>query len=166
LRLLRSFWSGAQLDALRDGPLDKHGSGSRILDATAQVNEAELARLAEFGKDRQDPSGSSERGLTAQEITAYMDANFARAKGKRRWIDRQLMKGEWPVLLRIMGKGEGDERYLSGRKSGRFSSSGNCLSGLSRACSRSRYPQGTADPFARFANSCSGRPHSPARQFS
>ena len=23
------------------------------------------------------------------------------------------MKGEWPVLLRIMGKGEGDERYLS-----------------------------------------------------
>jgi hypothetical protein len=113
LRLLRSFWSGAQLDALRDGPLDKHGSGSRILDATAQVNEAELARLAEFGKDRLDPSGSSERGLTAQEITAYMDANFARAKGKRRWIDRQLMKGEWPVLLRIMGKGEGDERYLS-----------------------------------------------------
>ena len=24
-----------------------------------------------------------------------------------------LMKGEWPVLLNIMGKGEGDERYLS-----------------------------------------------------
>ena len=113
LRLLRSFWSGAQLDALRDGPLDKHGSGSRILDATAQVNEAELARLAEFGKDRQDPSGGSERGLTAQEITAYMDANFDRAKGARRPIDRQLMKGEWPILLRIMGKGEGEQRYLS-----------------------------------------------------
>ena len=51
LRLLRSFWSGAELDALRDGPLDKHGSGSRILGVTAEVNEAELARLAEFGKD-------------------------------------------------------------------------------------------------------------------
>ena len=113
LRLLRSFWSGAQLDALRDGPLDKHGSGSRILDATAQVNEAELARLAEFGKGRQDPSGGSERGLTAQEITAYMDANFDRAKGARRPVDRQLMKGEWPILLRIMGKGEGEQRYLS-----------------------------------------------------
>jgi hypothetical protein len=113
LRLLRSFWSGAQLDALRDGPLDKHGSGSRILDATAQVNEAELARLAEFGKDRQDPSGGFERGLTAQEITAYMDANFDRAKGARRPIDRQLMNGEWPILLRIMGKGDGAERYLS-----------------------------------------------------
>ncbi len=113
LRLLRSWWSGAQLDALRDGPLDKHGSGSRILDTTAHVNEAELMRLAEFGKDRQDPSGGSERGLTAEEITTYMDANFDRAKGKRRWIDRKLMNGEWPILLRIMGKGEGEKRYLS-----------------------------------------------------
>ena len=42
-----------------------------------------------------------------------MDANFERARGKRRWIDRKLMEGEWPVLLRIMGKGEGDQRYLS-----------------------------------------------------
>src|SRR5713226_3515974 len=113
LRLLRSFWSGAQLDALRDGPLDKHGSGSRILDATAQVNETELARLAEFGKDRQDPCGGSERGLTMQDITTYMEANFDRAKGARRWIDRQLMNGEWPILLRIMGKGDGEQRYLS-----------------------------------------------------
>jgi hypothetical protein len=113
LRLLRSWRSGAQLDALRDGPLDKHGSGSRILDATAQVHETELARLAEFGKDRQDPCGGSERGLTSSEITTYMEANFDRAKGNRRWIDRQLMKGEWPVLLRIMGKSEGEQRYLS-----------------------------------------------------
>jgi hypothetical protein len=113
LRLLRSWWSGAQLDALRDGPLDKHGSGSRILDKTAEVNEAELARLAEFGKDRPNPAGGLERGLTAQDITAYMDANFERAKGARRWIDRKLMNGEWPVLLRVMGKGDGEERYLS-----------------------------------------------------
>jgi len=113
LRLLRSFWSGAQLDALRDGPLDKHGSGSRILDATAQINETELARLAEFGKDRQDPCGGSERGLTMQDITTYMEANFDRAKGARRWIDRRLMNGEWPILLRIMGKGDGEQRYLS-----------------------------------------------------
>src|ERR1700712_2462586 len=38
LRLLRSWWSGAQLDQLRDGPLDKHGVGWRILDAHAQIN--------------------------------------------------------------------------------------------------------------------------------
>ena len=27
-----------------------------------------------------------------------MDANFARAAGKRRKIDRRLMEGEWPIL--------------------------------------------------------------------
>jgi mono/diheme cytochrome c family protein len=114
LRLLRSWWSGAQLDELRDGPLDKHGVGSRILNATAHVEEAEIERLAGFGKDREDPSGGRmERGLTAPEIRAFMDANFARAKGNRRWYDRLLMKGEWPVLLDIMGKGDGDQRYLS-----------------------------------------------------
>src|SRR3984893_8774953 len=42
-----------------------------------------------------------------------MNANFERAKGHRRWFDRKLMKGEWPVLLDIMGKGEGAQRYLS-----------------------------------------------------
>jgi hypothetical protein len=113
LRLLHSWRSGAELDALRDGPLNKHGVGSRILDATAHVNEAELARLAGFGKDRLDPSGGTERGLTAPEITTYMNANFERAKGNRCWYDRQLMNGEWPVLLSILGKGEGDQRYLS-----------------------------------------------------
>src|SRR3982074_2812898 len=76
LRLLRSWWSGAELDALRDGPLDKHGSGSRILDATGEVNEAELARLAEFGKDQPNLAGGFERGLTSRDVTAYMDANF------------------------------------------------------------------------------------------
>jgi hypothetical protein len=113
LRLWRSWWTGPQLDALRDGPLDKHGVGSRILDATAQVSEAELARLAEFGKERPNPSGGTERGLTEQEITAFMDANLARAKASRRPVDRLLMNGEWPVLLHILGKGDGDERYLS-----------------------------------------------------
>ena len=112
-RVLRNWWSGVRLDELRDGLLDKRGSGSRILDRTAEVNEAELARLAEFGKDRPNPAGGSERGLTAQEITAYMDANFERAKGARRRIDRKFMNAEFPVLLKVMGKGEGEERYLS-----------------------------------------------------
>jgi hypothetical protein len=112
-RLLQSILSGAVLDALRDGPLDKRGSGSRILDATAQVHESEIDRLATFGTDRPDPSGGTERGLSAKEITTYMDANFERAKATRRRIDRQLMNGEWPVLLSIIGKGEGKDRYLS-----------------------------------------------------
>jgi hypothetical protein len=113
LRLLRSWWSGAQLDALRNGPLDKHGVGSRILTAEGQVDETEIARLAGFGKDCPDPSGGMERGLTSMEVTTYMNANFERAKGSRRPIDRLLMNGEWPVLLNIMGKGEGEARYLS-----------------------------------------------------
>src|SRR5579863_6344930 len=113
LRLLRSWWSGAVLDELRNGPLDKHGVGSRILNAEGQVDQAEIARLAEFGKDCRDPSGGTERGLTSAEIVTYMNANFARAKDIRRWYDRLLMNGEWPVLLNIMGRGEGSERYLS-----------------------------------------------------
>jgi hypothetical protein len=111
-RVFRNWWSGPVLDELRNGPLDKHGVGSRILNAKAEVDEAEIARLASFGKDRQDPSGGMERGLTSPEITTYMNENFKRAEGHRRPIDRKLMDGEWPILLNIMGKGEGDARYL------------------------------------------------------
>jgi mono/diheme cytochrome c family protein len=114
LRLFRSWWSGAVLDQLRNGPLDKHGAGSRILNVDGDVDESEITRLAGFGSDYADPFGGGiERGLNAQQITTYMNANFARAKGHRRPIDRLLMNGEWPVLLKIMGKGEGDDRYLS-----------------------------------------------------
>jgi hypothetical protein len=113
LRLLKSWWSGAVLDQLRNGPLDKHGAGSRILDVDGEVDESEITRLAEFGSDYVDGSGGTERGLNSQQITTYMNANFARAKGHRRPIDRLLMNGEWPILLNILGKGEGDDRYLS-----------------------------------------------------
>jgi hypothetical protein len=112
-RLLKSATSGADLDELRDGPLDKHGAGSRILDVTAQVHENEIERLAGFGKDRPDPSGGTERGLNAKEIESFMAANLKRAGDQARWYYPILMKGEWPVLLDIMGKGDGDDRYLS-----------------------------------------------------
>jgi hypothetical protein len=110
---LRSLTSGAVLDALRNGPLDKHGAGSRILDVDAHVHEDEITRLATFGKDRPDGAGGVERGLNAKEIETYMAANLARAGDAARWYYPILMKGEWPVLLRIMGKGDGDDRYLS-----------------------------------------------------
>ena len=58
--------SGAVLDELRNGPLDKHGAGSRILDVDAHVHEDEIDRLATFGKDRPDPAGGVERGLNAE----------------------------------------------------------------------------------------------------
>ena len=113
LRLFKSWWSGAVLDQLRNGPLDKHGAGSRILNVDGQMDESEIARLAEFGSDYADGSGGTERGLNSQQITTYMNANYARAKGHRRPIVRLLMNGEWPVLLNILGKGESDNRYLS-----------------------------------------------------
>jgi len=113
LRLFKSWRSGAVLDELRNGPLDKRGAGSRILNVDAQVDESEITRLAGFGSGYVDESGGIEHGLNSQQITSYMNANFERAKGHRRTIDRLLMNGEWPVLLKIMGKGKGADRYLS-----------------------------------------------------
>jgi hypothetical protein len=110
--ILKSIWSGAQLDALRNGPLDKHGAGSRILDVDGHVNEDEIARLASFGRDYPDPSGGVERGLNALEIDTFMRDNLKRAGAAARWYYPLLMKFEWPVLLKIMGKGEGEDRYL------------------------------------------------------
>ncbi len=113
LRLLRSLVSGAELDHLRNGPLDKHGGGSRILDVEADVHEDEIARLERFGSDRPLPGGGTERGLDAGQIKAFMDANLKRDGAQARWYFPFLMKGEWPVLLDVMGKGDGSARYLS-----------------------------------------------------
>ena len=66
---MRSLLQGAILDQLRNGPLDKHGAGSRILDQHAVVHEDEIARLATFGSDYKASDGSVERGLSAAEIT-------------------------------------------------------------------------------------------------
>lgn len=110
----KSLWSGAQLNELRNGPLDKHGAGSRILSVEGLVNEDEIARLATFGRDYPDPfGGSTERGLNAGEIKTFMRENLKRAGDDARWYYPLLMKNEWPVLLDIMGKGEGANRYLS-----------------------------------------------------
>lgn len=111
--LLRSQRHGVQLNALRGGPLDKKGAGSGILDARGLVNPQELARLGEFASQKVGANGASEPGLGAEEIKAFMNANFKRAAGRRRRIDRQLMNGEWPVLLKVMGKDGPGGRYLS-----------------------------------------------------
>ena len=113
LSLTQRLLGGVRLDGLRNGPLDKKGAGSRILDAQGEVNLPELARLGEFASSKTDAQGHTELGLDAGQLRTMMDANFARAAGKRRRIDRALMDGEWPVLLRVMGKPSGTGRYLS-----------------------------------------------------
>lgn len=112
--ILKSIFSGAQLDALRGGPLDKRGAGSRILGVDGKVNEDQIARLASFGRDYTDPNGGgTEPGINASEIQTYMRDNLKRAGSAARWYYRILMQFEWPILLKIMGKGEGENRYLA-----------------------------------------------------
>jgi hypothetical protein len=113
IQIARSIRRGVQLDALRGGPLDKRGVGSRILDAAGWIDENELTRPDHFAADKIDSAGVVERGLGIDQLRAMMDANFARAVGKRRRIDRALMQGEWPILLRVMGRASTSGRYLS-----------------------------------------------------
>jgi hypothetical protein len=110
---LRSATSGAILDELRNGPLDKHGAGSRILDVDANVHLDQIERFASFGQEYPNPDGGTERGLNAKQIETFMADNLKRAGDEARWTYPIMMKGEWPILLDILGKGEGDTRYLS-----------------------------------------------------
>jgi len=111
--VLRATLQGLRLNRLRGGPLDKKGVGSGILDAHGEVDAAQLARLREFAVSKKSAGGRAEPGLGPRELKRFMDANFDRAAGHRRLIDRALMNGEWPVLLKVMGKAGRDGRYLS-----------------------------------------------------
>lgn len=115
LQLLRSGMDGVALNALRDGPLDKKGVGSGILDATANVDAAQLDRLDRFASDHVNARGRKERGLDQAALDRMMDANIERAANPR-LLDRQLMDGEWPILLQVMGKEGRAGRYLSVRE--------------------------------------------------
>jgi hypothetical protein len=107
---------GVKLSKLRNGPFDKKGVGSRILDSKAHVNSSELERLKEFASLKASGNGTKELGLDAQELENMMDANYVRAGDRTRLVDRLLMEGEWPTLLEVMGKDGQDGRYLSLRE--------------------------------------------------
>jgi hypothetical protein len=113
LSLIDTRLHGMRLNELRGGPLDKKGVGSGILDARGRVVAKQLARLRGFAIAKVNDDGATELGLGMPELRAYMDANFERAAGRRRCIDRTLMVGEWSVLLRVMGKQGPAGRYLS-----------------------------------------------------
>ena len=113
-QLLRSLRLGLRAAELRGGPLDKRGAGSRIIDQHGAIEPAQLDRLDQFAADFVERgTDRAERGLGAAQLTRMMDANFARAEGARRRIDRKLMDGEWPVLLRVLGKPSEAGPYLS-----------------------------------------------------
>ena len=111
--VLQSALHGVKLNALRNGPFDKKGAGSRILNSRGIVSQAQLERLKEFASRKDPAHGSGELGLDAGELQLMMDANYARAAGHRRLLDRTIMEGEWPILLEVMGKEGKKGRYLS-----------------------------------------------------
>ena len=114
--LLENAVDGVRLNKLRNGPFDKQGNGSRILDTRGRVRLAELDRLKDFASTKTTQGGGRELGLDAAELEAMMDANAERAGDRLRLVDRQLMSGEWPPLLEVMGKEGADGRYLSLRE--------------------------------------------------
>jgi len=111
--VLQSALHGVKLNALRNGPFDKKGAGSRILNSRGIVSQAQLERLKEFASRKDPAHGSGELGLDAGELQVMMDANYARAAGHRRLLDRTIMEGEWPILLEVMGKEGKKGRYIS-----------------------------------------------------
>jgi hypothetical protein len=113
LTIIRNLLRGIRFDQLRDGPLDKHGVGSGVLDAQGKVSATNLERLGTFASDKTDLSGTIESGLSEHEIVAMMDANLARAGRRARAIDRRLMDAEFPILLKMIGKDGTAGRYLS-----------------------------------------------------
>jgi hypothetical protein len=114
--LLGNAVDGVRLNKLRNGPFDKQGTGSRILDTRGRVRLAELDRLKTFASMKATRGGGRELGLDAAELEAMMDANAERAGDRLGLLDRQLMSGEWPPLLEVMGKEGANGRYLSLRE--------------------------------------------------
>lgn len=111
MTVFETYKSGLRIDKLRGGPLDKKGVNSRIIDQTGKFNPEQFERLKSFAQEFNTPEGK-ELGLSAKAINEMMDKNAERAP-HRRFLDRKLMNGEWPVLLKVMQKGEGDGAYLS-----------------------------------------------------
>ena len=111
--LFRSSTQGVRLNELRNGPFDKKGVGSRIIDVTGNIDMKELARLKTFASPKVIGSGLTVLGLDLGEINLFMESNLKRAEKQRRLADRALMNGEWPVLLKVMGKEGPSGRYLN-----------------------------------------------------
>lgn len=55
IRILKSLFLGPDIGNLRNGPLDKKGSGSRIIDANGSINSTELNRLESYSIELLDP---------------------------------------------------------------------------------------------------------------
>lgn len=107
---------GVNLNTLREGPFYKHGANSRTIDEYGIINHDELLRLASFGSPKVATDGAIKLGLNEHEISTMLKANFLRGTypGHYRHLKHYpIMKAEYPVLLKVMGKQGKTERYLS-----------------------------------------------------
>ncbi len=111
MKIGKTYMDGLKIPELRGGPLDKRGVNSRIIDQNGSFDPEQYERLKTFAKEFSTADGK-ELGIGLKEIKIMMDQNAERAPSKRS-VDRMLMEGEWPVLLQVMQKGEGDDAYLS-----------------------------------------------------
>lgn len=117
-QVLSNVKNGTELSQLRGGPFDKQGVGSRILSQTGQFDTAEFERLTTFASPKISATGETELGLNQLQIKTMLDSNAERAKDQKRLFDRMLMNGEFPVLLKVLGKQSQpqngvSERYLA-----------------------------------------------------
>ena len=108
----RNLREGFRPHELRGGPFDKRGGGSRLFAQDGTFDPAELARFESFARPYPGQGGGSEPGWGLPELRAYLDANAERGGGG--WYQRHvLMEAELPILLQLMGRGEGAARHLT-----------------------------------------------------
>ncbi len=103
------------LEELPESPLYKKGVSSQIFDAKGDFNAQQFEHLKKFASSCTGPDGKEEPGLTAANLTKFMDENSKRAENNPHWspIYRKMMEGEWPPLLELMGKEGKSGPYLS-----------------------------------------------------
>ena len=109
----KSICSGAQLDALRSGPLDKLGAGSRILGATAWSTRTRSRALrASAGLHRSGLGGAS-AASTPPKSPTYMRDELQARRQRRALVLPDADEVRMAGPAEDHRQGQGKDRYLS-----------------------------------------------------
>lgn len=111
--ILKSIFFGVQFDVFCGGFLDKYGVGLCIFGVDGKVSEDEIVWFVWFGRICFDLNGGEELGFNVVEIDVFMQDNFKCVGSVVCWYYLLLMKFEWLILLKIIGKGIGEDCYFS-----------------------------------------------------
>lgn len=114
LSVANTQFNGLNLNALRGAARSTKKAWVRAFwTATARSTKKNWRAWANSPAKRLTQRANPNPACRCPNCAPTMDANFARAAGRRRLVDRQLMNGEWPILLKAMGKKGRHGRYLS-----------------------------------------------------